>query len=94
MGCRISPLRSIARDGRARAGLLHSPRGVVETPCFMPVGTKGTVKAISPERLATAGAQIVLANTYHLALRPGSDTIRRLGGLHAFMQLGWTHPHR
>ena len=80
----------IARDGRARAGLLHSPRGVVETPCFMPVGTKGTVKAISPERLAAAGAQIVLANTYHLALRPGSDTIRRLGGLHAFM--GWDGP--
>jgi queuine tRNA-ribosyltransferase len=84
------PFELSARDGKARAGLLHTPRGVVRTPCFMPVGTKGTVKAISPERLVVAGAQIVLANTYHLALRPGSDVVRRLGGLHSFMQ--WDGP--
>jgi queuine tRNA-ribosyltransferase len=76
--------------GSARAGLLQTPRGVVQTPCFMPVGTKGTVKAMTPERLKAVGAQIVLANTYHLALRPGSEMVRRLGGLHAFM--GWEGP--
>jgi len=79
-----------ARDGAARAGLIHTPRGVVKTPCFMPVGTKGTVKAISPDRLRALGAQIVLGNTYHLALRPGSDVVRALGGLHAFMH--WDGP--
>ena len=70
--------------------MLETPRGIVRTPCFMPVGTKGTVKAMTPDRLKAVGAQIVLANTYHLALRPGSDTVRRLGGLHAFMQ--WDGP--
>ena len=84
------PFAVEARDGNARAGLLETPRGLVRTPCFMPVGTKGTVKAISPERLRAAGAQIILANTYHLALRPGSDVVRRLGGLHRFMQ--WSGP--
>lgn len=84
------PFTVEARDGKARAGLLETPRGLVRTPCFMPVGTKGTVKAISPERLRAIGAQIVLANTYHLALRPGSDVVRRLGGLHRFMQ--WDGP--
>jgi len=84
------PFRVEARDGDARAGRLETPRGVVETPCFMPVGTKGTVKAMSPERLRAVGAQIILANTYHLALRPGSETVRRLGGLHRFMQ--WDGP--
>jgi len=84
------PFRVEARDGDARAGRLETPRGVVETPCFMPVGTKGTVKAMSPERLRALGAQIILANTYHLALRPGSETVRRLGGLHRFMQ--WDGP--
>ena len=79
-----------AHDGDARAGLIETPRGVVRTPCFMPVGTKGTVKAMTPERLRALGAQIILANTYHLALRPGSDTVRRLGGLHNFMQ--WDGP--
>ncbi len=79
-----------AQDGEARAGLIETPRGVVRTPCFMPVGTKGTVKAMTPDRLHAVGAQIVLANTYHLALRPGSDTVRRLGGLHTFMQ--WDGP--
>jgi queuine tRNA-ribosyltransferase len=84
------PFSVQARDGDARAGLMETPRGTVRTPCFMPVGTKGTVKAMTPDRLKAAGAQIVLANTYHLALRPGSDTVRQLGGLHAFMQ--WDGP--
>jgi queuine tRNA-ribosyltransferase len=84
------PFKVEARDGAARAGLLETARGTVRTPCFMPVGTKGTVKAIAPERLRALGAQIVLANTYHLALRPGSDVVRGLGGLHRFMQ--WDGP--
>ncbi|OFW57176.1 MAG: tRNA guanosine(34) transglycosylase Tgt [Actinobacteria bacterium RBG_16_64_13] len=84
------PFSVVACDGAARAGLLETPRGTVQTPCFMPVGTKGTVKAIAPERLRAVGAQIILANTYHLALRPGSETVRRLGGLHEFMQ--WDGP--
>ena len=84
------PFTVEGRDGRARAGLLHTPRGVVRTPCFMPVGTKGTVKAIAPQRLRAVGAQIILGNTYHLALRPGSDVVRGLGGLHRFMQ--WDGP--
>ncbi|MCE5253137.1 MAG: tRNA guanosine(34) transglycosylase Tgt [Actinomycetia bacterium] len=84
------PFTVEAQDGNARAGLLETPRGTVQTPCFMPVGTKGTVKAITPDRLEAVGAQIILANTYHLALRPGSDVVRRLGGLHRFMQ--WDGP--
>jgi queuine tRNA-ribosyltransferase len=84
------PFRVAATDGVARAGILGTPRGEVLTPCFMPVGTKGTVKAVSPQRLRDLGAQIILANTYHLALRPGSDTVAHLGGLHAFM--GWDGP--
>lgn len=84
------PFTVEAEDGGARAGRLETPRGTVLTPCFMPVGTKGTVKAISPERLRAVGAQIVLANTYHLALRPGSDVVKRLGGLHRFMH--WDGP--
>ncbi|NLE74435.1 MAG: tRNA guanosine(34) transglycosylase Tgt [Actinobacteria bacterium] len=84
------PFSVVHRDGHARAGLLHTPRGVVRTPCFMPVGTKGTVKGVTPETLAGAGGQIVLANTYHLSLRPGSKLVRDLGGLHRFM--GWDGP--
>ncbi len=84
------PFRVTHTDGAARAGILETPRGTVATPCFMPVGTKGTVKGVAPERLAAAGAQIVLANTYHLSLRPGSSTVRDLGGLHRFM--GWQGP--
>jgi queuine tRNA-ribosyltransferase len=84
------PFTVEARDGAARAGRIETPRGTVLTPCFMPVGTKGTVKAIAPDRLRTLGAQVVLANTYHLALRPGSKVVRRLGGLHRFMQ--WDGP--
>ncbi|MHB9148783.1 MAG: tRNA guanosine(34) transglycosylase Tgt [Thermoleophilia bacterium] len=84
------PFELIRTDGDARAGVLSTPRGDVPTPSFMPVGTKGTVKAISPQRLREIGAKIVLANTYHLALRPGSDTVADLGGLHSFM--GWPGP--
>jgi len=80
----------IATDGRARAGLLHTPHGDVLTPAFMPVGTQGTVKAVSPRDLHDLGVQIVLANTYHLYLRPGDERIARLGGLHKFM--GWDGP--
>ena len=75
---------------RARRGLLRLPHGVVETPQFMPVGTNATVKALDPDDLEAAGATIVLANTYHLYLRPGHERIRRLGGLHRFM--AWDRP--
>ena len=79
-----------ARDGAARAGRLVTPHGEVETPCFMPVGTKATVKAVAPRDLAGLGAQVVLANTYHLHLRPGSEIIAAHGGLHGFMR--WDGP--
>jgi queuine tRNA-ribosyltransferase len=79
-----------ARDGAARAGTWHLARGSVETPAFMPVGTQGTVKAVSPEELEALGAQIVLANAYHLYLRPGHQLISEFGGLHRFM--GWQRP--
>ena len=72
---------------RGRLGTLH---GVVETPVFMPVGTQGTVKAMTPVQLADIGTQILLGNTYHLSLRPGSGLIRDLGGLHKFMD--WHGP--
>lgn len=84
------PFSVRAEDAGARAGVLETPRGTVLTPCFMPVGTKGTVKAMAPARLQAVGAQMILANTYHLALRPGSDVVRRLGGLHRFMS--WEGP--
>ena len=74
----------------ARRGRLTTLHGVVETPIFMPVGTQGTVKAITPVHLKEIGAQIILGNTYHLNLRPGSELVRELGGLHAFM--GWNGP--
>jgi queuine tRNA-ribosyltransferase len=77
----------VATDGAARAGRLATAHGVVDTPIFMPVGTQATVKALGPDDLRAAGAQIVLANTYHLFLRPGHDLVRELGGLHRFM--GW-----
>lgn len=79
-----------ARDGAARAGLLHLAHGSVRTPAFMPVGTQGTVKAVSPEELDALGAEIVLANAYHLYLRPGHELVRRHGGLHGFMN--WHRP--
>jgi queuine tRNA-ribosyltransferase len=77
-------------SGLARAGILETPHGTVRTPAFMPVGTQGTVKAISPRQLEEAGTQIVLSNAYHLFLKPGHELIRTLGGLHRFM--GWDHP--
>ena len=80
----------LATDGAARAGRLTTAHGAVETPAFMPVGTRGAVKALGPDDLRAAGAQIVLANTYHLLLRPGHELIRELGGLHRFM--GWDGP--
>ncbi len=78
------------RDGAARRGVLELVHGRVDTPVFMPVGTYGTVKAMSPEELAALGAQIVLGNTFHLWLRPGLDVLRKHGGLHRFM--GWQAP--
>ncbi|MHB1320794.1 MAG: tRNA guanosine(34) transglycosylase Tgt [Acidithiobacillus ferrivorans] len=80
----------LARDGAARRGVLHLPRGSIQTPAFMPVGTYGTVKAMSPEELKTLGAEIVLGNTFHLFLRPGLEVISAIGGLHKMMH--WDRP--
>ncbi|MFN3368065.1 MAG: tRNA guanosine(34) transglycosylase Tgt [Thermus sp.] len=79
-----------ARSGRARAGLLSTPHGTVETPLFMPVGTQGSVKGLLPKDLKAMGSQVLLANTYHLLLRPGPERVRALGGLHRFA--GWDGP--
>ena len=79
-----------AQDGKARAGTLHTRRGPVRTPAFMPVGTQATVKGMLPEEVSALGADMILANTYHLMIRPGVDTVRKLGGLHGFM--GWKGP--
>ena len=78
------------RDGAARAGVLETAHGPIETPVFMPVGTRAAVKAVTPRELEEAGAQIILGNTYHLYLRPGDTLIGRLGGLHRFMH--WPKP--
>ena len=78
------------RDGAARRGQLRLPHGVVETPVFMPVGTRAAVKSVTNEQLESLGAEIILGNTYHLHLRPGDELIARAGGLHKFM--GWTRP--
>jgi len=80
----------LARDGAARRGQLQLRRGTVQTPVFMPVGTYGTVKAMTPEELTGLGAEIVLGNTFHLMLRPGTEVIRAHGGLHEFMH--WPGP--
>jgi queuine tRNA-ribosyltransferase len=80
----------LTTDGAARTGRLTLAHGVVETPAFMPIGTYGTVKAMTPEELEGLGAQIVLGNTFHLMLRPGSDIVDAHGGLHGFMH--WAHP--
>ncbi len=88
MGLRFEIVAEDTTTG-ARAGLLHTPHGVVETPVFMPVGTAGTVKGMTQAQLEELGVQILLANTYHLYLRPGHEIIRQLGGLHRFM--GWPH---
>jgi queuine tRNA-ribosyltransferase len=80
----------LAESGCARAATFRTPHGTVDTPVFMPVGTLGTVKALDPGDLTGAGASMILANTYHLHLRPGDDVVRDLGGLHRFM--GWNGP--
>ena len=77
-------------EGQARRGRLVFERGVVETPAFMPVGTYGTVKSVTPEEVEAGGANIILGNTFHLMLRPGTDVIRAHGGLHEFMN--WQRP--
>ncbi len=77
-------------DGAARAGVVTTPHGTIETPMFMPVGTQGAVKAMTVAMLEEAGAQVILGNTYHLWLRPGAELIARRGGLHRFN--GWSHP--
>ena len=79
-----------ATDGRARSGLIETPRGTIRTPAFMPVGTAATVKAMLPESVAATGADILLGNTYHLMLRPGAERVAALGGLHRFMN--WSRP--
>jgi len=79
-----------ATDGAARTGGLHTPRGEIRTPAFMPVGTAGTVKAMLPQSVRETGADILLGNTYHLMLRPGAARVARLGGLHKFMN--WERP--
>jgi queuine tRNA-ribosyltransferase len=80
----------LAQDGQARRGVIHTPRGDIRTPAFMPVGTAATVKAMMPESVAATGADILLGNTYHLMLRPGAERVARLGGLHQFMN--WQKP--
>jgi len=80
----------IATDGAARRGRVHARHGSIETPAFMPVGTYGTVKAMTPEELTGLGAEIILGNTFHLMLRPGPDVVAELGGLHRFMN--WSKP--
>ena len=80
----------LARDGAARTGEISTPRGIIRTPAFMPVGTAATVKGMYPEQVRELGADIVLGNTYHLMLRPGAEEVAALGGLHEFMN--WPHP--
>src|SRR5437762_14333503 len=80
----------LGTDGAARRGEIATPHGTVATPAFMPVGTQATVKGLAPEALRASGTEIVLANTYHLMLRPGAERIAALGGLHRFMN--WIRP--
>ena len=80
----------LKKHGKARLGRIDTPRGAIRTPAFMPVGTQATVKALTPGDLRTAGVQVILANTYHLSLRPGHERIGRMGGIHRFM--GWDGP--
>lgn len=83
-------LQHVCTQSGARAGLLHTPHGEIQTPVYMPVGTQAVVKAMTPREMKELGAPILLANTYHLGLRPGSDLVQKAGGLHAFM--GWDRP--
>ncbi len=80
----------IAQEGHARVGIFHTPHGEINTPVFAPVGTQATVKALTPAHLDDLGATLILANTYHLYLRPGEQVVNDLGGLHEFM--GWDKP--
>ena len=80
----------VCRQSGARIGRFYTPHGVIETPVFMPVGTKATVKSLSPEEVEEAGSQILLSNTYHLYLRPGHEIVKKAGGLHDFMN--WHKP--
>ncbi len=84
------PFEITAADGAARTGLLRTARGDIRTPAFMPVGTAGTVKALTVDQVRQTGADIILGNTYHLMLRPGAERVKRLGGLHRFMR--WDGP--
>ncbi|CAN5304351.1 tRNA guanosine(34) transglycosylase Tgt [soil metagenome] len=84
------PFKLLSQDGGARSGVLSTPRGDIRTPAFMPVGTAGTVKALTTEQVRATGADIILGNTYHLMLRPTAERVARLGGLHRFM--GWDGP--
>jgi queuine tRNA-ribosyltransferase len=84
------PFAISATDGAARTGVLSTPRGEIRTPAFMPVGTVGTVKALTVDQVKAAGADIILGNTYHLMLRPTAERVARLGGLHKFMR--WDGP--
>ncbi len=84
------PFEISAKDGAARTGVLKTPRGDVRTPAFMPVGTAGTVKALTTDQVRQAGSDILLGNTYHLMLRPGAERVAKLGGLHKFMR--WDGP--
>ncbi|RAP31323.1 tRNA guanosine(34) transglycosylase Tgt [Candidatus Marinamargulisbacteria bacterium SCGC AG-343-D04] len=79
-----------SKNSKARIGKIHTPHGIIETPTFMPVGTAGTVKSLTPEQIRSTQSQIILANTYHLSLRPGIDVIKKHNGLHSFMN--WNHP--
>ncbi|MBE9521446.1 MAG: tRNA-guanine transglycosylase, partial [Proteobacteria bacterium] len=83
-------LHSRSTECAARLGEVHTLHGTFQTPIFMPVGTQATVKAVTPENLVELGAEIILANTYHLFLRPGHELIREMGGLHRFMN--WDRP--
>lgn len=86
----MASFKILHKDGKARVGKLTTKHGVIETPCFIPVGTQGTVKALGPRELKEIGVQVVLANTYHLMLRPGDKLIQKFGGLHKFMN--WDKP--
>src|ERR1700755_1546242 len=88
--CGVFQLLGTDPKSKARRGRLTTPHGVIETPVFMPVGTQGTVKAVTPRELRELNAQIILGNTYHLFVRPGLDVIRHVGGLHRFMN--WDKP--
>lgn len=90
MGNAVISFKIKAKDSKARAGLLELKHGVIETPCFIPVATKGAIKALTFEEIEELGIQVLMCNTYHLYLRPGADVVEQLGGLHKFMN--WNKP--